>query len=358
MQEPLETEGKNIFWIHYIRAVVALGVILVHVAADVITEWGVLPQGWWWSANIYDSLARGCVPVFIMVSGALLLPVQEGSRDFFSKRLKRIFIPFMVWSLLYLVWKKIFFIPDMTLMTALEKMLTANVCFHLWFFYVLTGMYLMTPLLRILAQHATRRDILYFLVLWFMAGSLAPFIYKITAMYGHPLPRINLYLEPVTGFIGYFVLGHFIRQHALPSWRNGAWIIWALTLLSCAVGTGMLAQRFNSFKEAFYDNMAPNIVFYCASFFIWVKLFLSPSPKAIHPGVEKIVVWLSRASLGIYLIHPMVLDIMEKGRLGFVLKPVSAHPAVMIPLLAGTGYLASFLAVSALQRIPVLRKIV
>ena len=109
----MEDRSENLFWVDVIRALVMFGVVLAHVSADVITEWGRFPASWWWAANIYDSFARGCVPVFVMVSGALLLPKDESYRSFFVKRFKRILIPFVVWTALYLLWERQFYLPSL-----------------------------------------------------------------------------------------------------------------------------------------------------------------------------------------------------------------------------------------------------
>ena len=81
---------EKYFWVDVLRVFAIVAVVVVHVSADIITEWNSMPRSWWWAANFYDSLARGGVPVFVMLSGALLLPQAESYRDFFKKRLQRI----------------------------------------------------------------------------------------------------------------------------------------------------------------------------------------------------------------------------------------------------------------------------
>lgn len=349
---------EHLFWINVIRAVAAFGVVMVHVAADVITEWGVVPKDWWWAANVFDSLERGCVPIFIMVSGALLLSSRESYKDFFTKRFNRVFIPFITWTLFYLLWKKLFYLPDMGFAEALSRVVSGNVIFHLWFFYVLAGMYLVTPIFRILIAHARPKDVFYFIVLWFMAGSLLPFIQKVMVMGGNPDFHFNLPMEPVQGFIGYFVLGYFIRQYVLEKWVPLAGMVWTGCLAFCLVGTWLLARHFQGFKELFYDNLAPNIVFYCASFFILVKFMVPAVEGRIPSGVKSAVIGISRASFGIYLIHPAVLDVLVKGRLGFTLRADTFHPVFMIPLIAVVGYAVSGIITLGIQKVPFLKKIV
>ncbi len=352
------SKGVNLFWIDYIRAIAVLGVVFVHVAADVITEWSAIPANRWWSANVYDSLTRGCVPMFIMISGALLLSVQESYKDFFRKRLNRIFVPFLFWTILYLIWKKAFYTPDLGLLPSLRLALDGGAWVHLWFLYILAGLYLLTPIFRIFIAHATRKDVGYFLVIWFVLGSLLPFLENIARILGLPGFHIGLPVEAAQGFIGYFILGVFLMKYADKEWMRPAGAIWAACFLVCFVGTGWLTIRSGTFQETFYDNFAPNIVFYCASFFVLVKFLLSSIEGRISPSIKNFIVNLSKASFGIYLIHPIIIDILGKGRLGIVLKPNYGHPLITIPMIAILVYFVSFFIVKGIQQIHYLKRIV
>jgi surface polysaccharide O-acyltransferase-like enzyme len=358
LSQLITPEREELFWIHVVRVAAAFGVVVVHVAADVITQWGDIPRDWWWAANVYDSLARGCVPVFIMVSGALLLPVQESYRDFFRKRFNRIFFPFLVWTIFYLIWKKVLFLPDMGAGDAWVKVLAGSVCFHLWFFYILAGMYLVTPVFRILALHATRRDLAYFLGLWFVVASCIPFLEKVWRFTGHAGVHVNLPLEPVQGFIGYFVMGHFIRRYVSERWVLQAWGVWLGCFLVCLVGTWALTSWQGDFNSLLYDNLAPNIVLFCASFFILARALAPVIEARWRPQFRSALIDLSKAGFGIYLIHPMVLDVIERGRFGVSLSPLDLHPAMAIAVIAVAGYLVSFVIVWLIQQVPGLKRIV
>ncbi|MBF0386778.1 MAG: acyltransferase family protein [Candidatus Omnitrophica bacterium] len=354
----IKERSSGLLWINYIRAIAAFGVVLVHVAADVITEWGAIPNSQWWSANIYDSLARGCVPMFIMVSGALLLPHQDSMRDFFRKRVNRVLVPFLTWTILYLIWKKVFYKPDLGLAQSFGMAIDGGVWFHLWFFYVLAGMYLVTPIFRIFIAHASRAQVGYFISIWFILGSFLPFLDKLVRLLGWPGFQLDLSVVIAQGFIGYFILGAFLIKYARPEWLRSAGIVWTGCFMICLFGTGWLTARSGSFKETFYDNLAPNIVLYCASFFVMAKFILTAVEERLPSDCKAFIVLLSKASLGIYLIHPMIIDVLDKGRLGLVLKSNEGPAWIMIPVLAGVVYFVSFFIIRAIQAVPFLRRIV
>ena len=87
-----KTRGVSLS-VDLIKTLAIVLVILLHAAiekfpiTDVVNQTVVVR---WWSVNIYDSLARVCIPLFVMLSGALLLQpnkLDEPMRAFFKKRL-------------------------------------------------------------------------------------------------------------------------------------------------------------------------------------------------------------------------------------------------------------------------------
>ncbi len=348
---------EDLLWVDVARVIAMWSVVVIHVAADVITEWGTLPNSWWGAANFYDSLARGPVAIFIMLSGALLLPQAESYRAFFRKRFGRVLIPFLAWSLFYLLWRRHFYEPTLGPAEMLRRFATDRVYFHLWFMYVLIGLYLITPWLRVLVANASKKDLGYFLGLCFLVSFLLPFVESLAGLVGHPF-HIKLVIEPVQGFVGYFVLGYFLRKYASEKTVPTAWLVWGLSLLVCFFGTAWACARIHSFSTIFYDNMAPNHLFFAAAFFILLKQASPMMGKKVTGRWRRMTGLVAGASFGIYLIHPTFIDVLNHGRWGFTLRSNIWHPAFIIPFVASTVYFLSLLAVLLIQRIPILRRTV
>src|SRR5512134_1035392 len=91
-------------WADVIRVVAVFLVVTVHVSGQITNIWGKVPENDWFIANIYGGIARICVPLFFMISGYLLLPRAENLGAFYRKRMPKVVIPFLVWSLIYLGW--------------------------------------------------------------------------------------------------------------------------------------------------------------------------------------------------------------------------------------------------------------
>jgi len=346
---------EKYFWVDVLRVFAIVSVVIVHVSADIITEWRSVSFGAWWAANLYDSLARGAVPMFVMISGALLLPQVESYRDFFRKRLQRILIPFVAWVAFYLLWQKCFYEPSLGFPEAVRRAVSGEVHFHLWFLYLITGLYLVVPFLRVFTANATRQDLLYFLGLCFVIASLGPFWEGLDGFFFHTGLHLRIPVESAQGFVGYFLLGFALMKGSKPFWVPGAGLLWFAALLLCFLGSGWIVSHANKFPALFYDNLAPNVVLYAASFFVIVKETLPRFELRLNEAVKRSILSLSAASFGIYLIHPVFIDVFSKGRLGFVLNATVGHPAWSIPVTAFAIYGCSYLAVLGIRKIPGLR---
>jgi surface polysaccharide O-acyltransferase-like enzyme len=341
-----------------IRITAIFGVVVIHVASDVITEWKAVPGTGWLAANFYDSLMRASVPLFFMISGALLLPVREGYRIFFRKRVERIALPLIAWNILFLIWRKAFYQPQLGWTEALLLLGRGGVYFHLWFLYTLIGLYLLTPLFRILTAHASGRDLFYYLLLWFLAGSLLPLAEKLGAVFFHSDLRLGISLEPATGAVGYFLLGHFLNRYVTEKALPGACLAWILSLAACFWGTFFLCGYCGGFESLLYGSFSPNVVIYSVASFVLLRSAGNFLEKHVPPGFKVFIGAMAKASFGIYLVHPIVLDLLQKGWLGFALKPEMGQPSLTIPAISLIAFVSSFGFVLLIEKIPGVRKIV
>src|ERR1700743_2355755 len=98
--QPAKTE--NIDWISNLRLIALYAVIVLHCTAPVL-RFDKVPLADWWVADFYKGLVRFAVPVFVMITGALLLHKKYEIGNFLKKRLLRVVVPFLFWSLVY-IW--------------------------------------------------------------------------------------------------------------------------------------------------------------------------------------------------------------------------------------------------------------
>ena len=209
-----------------IRAVAVFLVLLLHAAAEPVIAQLPPTEAWrWWAAHGYDSLARPCVPMFVMLSGALLLAPgkHEDLPSFFRKRLGRIGLPFLFWAAVHFAWRLWVQHEPLTLIGVARNLVEGSPYFHFWFIYMLLGLYLVTPGLRALLAAASTATLRYLLALWFIATAGVPLLARWTGVNLGSSGMLTL-----TGFVGYFVLGAYLRNHR-PRLRTAA-LLWLLGL--------------------------------------------------------------------------------------------------------------------------------
>ncbi len=143
-----------------IRTLAITLVIVLH-ASNLTLQASSVPIGYWWTAVVYKSLALSCVPLFVMLSGALLLQpakLNEPIRVFLKKRLSRIGLAFVFWSAIYLAWGFYVTQHPITLANIGQGILYglfSGSYYQFWFIYLIIGLYLITPVLRVIVANGS-----------------------------------------------------------------------------------------------------------------------------------------------------------------------------------------------------------
>ena len=343
---------KQILWIDLLRVLAMFGVVLLHTTAPLLYQYGTIPMSYWWTANIYDSATRVCVPLFFMISGYLILEKSEKLSFFISKRIKKVVIPLVIWSIIFLIWKKIVMGHDIFL-HSFYNIIISPVYYHLWFIYALLGVYFFIPVLRIFILNANNHTKYYFVLIWFFAVSTVPLFENFTGIIN------KTDFMAILGFIGYFVLGHIIRHLNIS---KKLFIIANIFIISSYVftvfSTYFLSNRSGTFYEYFYGYFSPNIILLSVMFFIVFKYVFQDSKVFNYRLGVKIIHKLSSASLGIYLIHTIFLYHLKSQDFGFSLSATSGNPILFIPITAIVAFLLSFIVISILQKIPIIKNCV
>ncbi len=188
--------------------VATIAVVILHVAASGVVQFGSIQTVDWWVYNIADSACRWAVPVFVMLSGAKLLDAHklESVKGFYTRRLSRIGIPLVFWSLFYLGWQVIYRHYESP-MGLLKQLALGNPYYHLYFLYVIAGLYLFTPAFRVLLSRLDS-EVRPLTLAFFLLASFDAFVRRMTGY------EYSAFLKFVP-FIGYYCAGYLIRDVAL-----------------------------------------------------------------------------------------------------------------------------------------------
>jgi surface polysaccharide O-acyltransferase-like enzyme len=365
MQRP-----NDIMWIHLIRLLSIVAVLWVHSSAEIFFYGAPFGSSDWWVANVYDSLARTCVPLLFMISGYLLLGKSEALSSFLKRRAVKVALPLFAWSIFFILWIQFreFDHPSKaSSMTPewLQKihdggwlagiaMLWTPMYYHLWFLYAILGLYLVTPLLRVLVQNAEGKLLWYLLGLSVVANVVLTIAEKSTGVPNY------LQLNVVSGDVFYFVLGYMLGNMNITRrlFRSMLTVL-AISALVTIVGTYYAtADNKGELSQLFWWPSAPNIIAMSAAAFIVLRDLGERCARLNQGRTAEWVKRLSNAGFGIYLIHVLFLYAFAEGLFGFTLTAVSGNPLLMVPVLVFITFVASYACVFVMQKIPAIKHLV
>lgn len=359
----ITTKQGHVVYLDILRVVAILAVVPAHIAVVHFANTDVFSTTWDIS-NIWNCLCRWSVPVFVMISGALFLdPTREISfHKLYSQNICRIGRVLIFWSIAYALLDFITGPFQGNKRILITHIITGH--FHLWFLYMLLGLYCIVPLLRPICKDM--KLVRYFLVLSlffsFLVPSIVKFLTGLTLIAPHPilsetLKTINIlfdyrfYFHFTLGYVAYFVLGHYMHQVLLQSKQRK--FIYALGILGWTfsiVFTRIVSHTIHGSFD-FYTGGDGTLwaLFESLAIFVFVKQhahLLSSKLIAVFHSFSKYV-------LGIYVIHMGVRDCLSKI---FDIYSTDFNPLFSIPLLALLILCWSWIGTEIIKRIPWLEK--
>jgi surface polysaccharide O-acyltransferase-like enzyme len=351
------------------RVLGVAAVLVVH-TCDMLLFTGPVGRPNWWIANFIDAAGRWAVPIFIMLSGALLLdPSREQTpMQFYRRRLSRLGVAVVFWSaffMLFAVYYTKWASTGWDTPGSIWKDLLAGAPYvHLHFVIRLGGLYLITPMLRVYVRHASlrlRAQMVIGILGLAVANSIA------TCWLGTK-PSAFVILWP---FLGFYLAGNVLREvtvtRKLVAWSCAGFV---LCVAGMALGTGWLIpssqvkpQPYPSLDMMLYDFLSPlRVGMSIFAWFILAYVFGRMSPAS---RMQRLFKWLAPLTLGIYLVHPLFREplwiyVYSNYNIPLLRECVFDRPNVWIGLPATVLLigLASTALTYVIRRIPGLRQIV
>lgn len=346
----------QLIYVKVVRSFALMVIVTLHVAFPLIYLYQRIDYSDWWIANNFYILGKIGSPLFTMVSGLLLLnPTKDQPLSlFFKKRFLKVLLPFLAWSTIYLFWRiearGEYFSPWQIMVLYLE----GPVYYHLWFIQMILGLYLATPILRVYIRHANRENLTYFLIVWLVTVAILPMTKRFLSF------EVGIDVVVTTGYIGFFVLGHYLRDVTLTRRQI---IPVLLTVVAALLFTQYITYALTIRTEGGYDNFfvandSLNLIAVAIGLFLFFKTIDYGYLFQQLPLLEKPITWISSCSLGIYFVHVLIIEELASGHFGFTLSAASFYPWLSIPSIALLTMLLSVLVTLALKQIPFVRQIV
>ncbi len=336
------------------RIVAILAVVAIHAAAPLIAGGARVGTGAWWVGTVVESVTRWSVPVFIMVSGALLLdPGRGGSlRSFYARRVRRVGIPLVVWTVVYLAFRHLWMGQPVTAHGMGRDVLSGTPFGHLYFLYLILGLYLVTPFLRVLVRHADPGELTAAIVVAFGFGVANEALTTWAGLGGYN--AVNWFWP----YLGFYLAGYRLRGIVVQGGARRAALAGLIGLSGLGiVGTWLLAGHGLSINQQryFWDYLNPLVVVGSLLAFLLLRAAFAPWRRAAAAATRPQVLWLAEASFGVYLIHPIVLNLWQAVA---GVPHTALGAAVGVTVAVTIAVLASLLATAVLRALPWARAVV
>lgn len=333
-------------YIDLLRVLAIFFVVLLHVSAVNFSVTNV--KGYEWAImNFYDSACRWAIPCFVMISGVFFLDNAKPLtfKKLYSKYILRIVCALLFFSLIYalinnfLFWKS----NDMHLFWVSF----VNGYYHLWFLYMILGLYIVAPVIRNISISKKLSE--YFLILFFLIVLIFPLIeswFDYDYM-RYPLSKINLSM--FGGFVGYWLLGFYLNKYYIgKKTKIALYILAPLALCFTIIATAVLSYQSGEADGRWYEYLGLNVALMSCGVFVFFKEKVSKihfSQKA-----EKIILFLSKNSFGIYLVHAFFLDLLRYNGI----SSLSFNPWISIPAITIFVFAISVFTAWIMKKIPIL----
>ncbi|OHB63301.1 MAG: hypothetical protein A2Y77_06800 [Planctomycetes bacterium RBG_13_62_9] len=316
----------------------------------------------WWLGGWIFYACFFSIPVFVMVSGALLLDDarQESPLEFYRKRMVRVGVPLVVWTTVYLFVRAFIDHETLTLGGIVQLILTGDPYYHLWFLYMILGLYLVTPPLRTFVRHATRNQRL-FVIAVILVLSNAHFQTD-NLLWQNQRSIFTMFIP----YLGYYLCGYELSRvdpRKIPA------VVLLFPVLICAIYPAVFAEAFIARQGGIgpgsrfvFDFFTPPILFLSIAVF-WAA-WLHDAKVKPPTGIRKAILeWVASTTLGVYVLHPLVLTGIG--------KLLSGHRSTDATQVAGDGtfvagiifvpfvaFVICCLLTSMMMKVPLLRRTV
>lgn len=308
----INTEGGIFLTRRYdydiLRIFSMFSVVYLHTAAKSLTDFG--QTALWDFSNFLTAIATPAVPLFFMLSGALLLndSKTEDLSFLFRRRIPRVLIPLCVWSAAVLTYTALSGDPAGAL-GSLRVIFNTPVIVPYWFLYALIPIYLLSPFLKKMTDRLSPSHWNYLMGLW-LCCSILLYTFRSFAPASWTVPLTEhwtLNLNLVGGYLGYFLLGAYLERLPRKPSRRLLWCAVPVLLLISILGT-----RWDTFTHGAYSDRFTNYhsLFTCllsAAIFLLADSYLRG-----RRNTSRMLIRLSNASFCVYLLHPLALGLANR----------------------------------------------
>lgn len=364
---------KRTVYVDLLKIFASLGVIFIHVGA---LGWYTLPSySWDWQImNMWHDIFRWPVPLFVMLSGMFTIKYYDLEQPLkisvgkIIKKIIHIYCALIFWTIFYNIFypiilsyniKEFFSNPKLFLnfneiIRYPYNAISGVSWYHLWFLYMIIGLYLLTPIAKIFVINCKRNYFEYFLIIVFIIGMCIPLYNLFNSKIDIPLlPRkIYISIPELSGYFGYYLAGYFFSEYKLPKKINYCiYILGVLSTIFTIIGTSFISIKMNILNQTLLQPLTPNIMIQTIAIFIFFK---NNFENTNYSNIAyKIITHAGKCSFGIYLVHDFMIRFVINY---FGITWNTYNPIISVPIICILVFLLSYIVTLIISRIPILKK--
>lgn len=335
-----------------LKCICCICVIVIHTSSQSISQLDVRSFNWY-CALFWGVLCRFAVPIFFMITGALLLdpakkltPWKIYQRYFF-----RILICLLFWALMY----ELYFIAGYWILyrqfdpkwfaDAFKSVFMFEHHFHLYYLQVLLIFYILLPIVRGFVASADRSTLRYALAVWAVLGLIFPYVFTF-----EPFSKMTGILSeyPIHltySALGYGLLGYYLKTASLRRWHLKYFVIlFVIGFLGIYIPTVFQSHAQNGSYQGLLEAFTPPVALLSVGIYGIVTSLCDGKTERDLPKA----VWLSKASFCVYLVHHFFVMLIRT----YLYTYYQTACLIVIPALTVVVLGASLLTYVILKRIP------
>lgn len=344
------TENKRIEYISLASVLSSLAVIYLHANS---CFWTFSTARYWFTANIIESVFYFAVPVFFMISGAMLIDFHKkyDLKTYFSKRINKTVIPYLIWSFIGLILLTFYFetinFSDINLIYILNGLFTGKLVSIYGFFIPLFCTYLSIPLFALIPEERRKDIFIYICAVSLILNFLIPFIISVFDL------DINFKLSIAvgSGYLFYTLAGYLIHKYELKQkYRLIIYVLAIIGLLMHIIGTYESSMLAGEIVKTFKGYTKLPCLLYSVGIFVFIKYDLIKIMKI--NVIKRFVNFADYYTFGIYLVHIYILYFLIKI---FSINNTSIIFRLFSPIVI---YLICIAVIYIIRKIPFGKKII
>lgn len=305
----------------------------------------------WNTSLIVECICYFAVPMFFMISGANLMKYREryNTKEFFKKRCLKVLIPFIAWAIIMFIFK-IFITKSISIETINTPINFLNAFFSnkeeatYYFMFEILGIYLVMPLLSLLAKDEYKKTLWLIVGLYFVFNATLPNLFALVGIKWY-----TGFGMPLSGYEIYVILGYLLSKEELDNkWKILIYVGAVFGILYRYITTFILSKSAGQVIKTTWGYSSWHCMLLTVSVFIIIK---DLKIEEINDTAKTIMAKIAQCSFGIYLIHMIVkacyIKVFNINTLSWYFRTFGVLGI----------YIISLVGVMLMKKIPILRKI-